>query len=347
MPARLLLLTPLLALLLAAPACRRASAPAGAMEEGARSGGFPVVVEDAAGRRVVLPARPERIVPATAGAFDLLAALVEPGRLAAIPATSVAYGSLQARPEFAALPRFARFTGEELLPHRPDLVVVGSWQRADALRALRGAGAAVLRLGEVRRFEDVLADIERLGRATGEEGRAREVIEDLRRRREVLERRAQNAPRLRALRAMTYLNFGTGGWTAGARTTGDLLLRLAGARNAAEEAGISGNAQIDHERLLAIDPDVLVLRATVAGEEHSSTADYLLAEPALAGLSAVRAHRFVVLPAALFSTDSQHLLDAAERLQAEFLALLDRPAPAQEEGHRGPDEQVRGARGGR
>ena len=53
--------------------------------------------------------------------------------------------------------------------------------------------------------------------------------------------------------ALSYSNYGTGGWTAGSGTTADLMIALAGMQNAAAAAGFEGHVSLGMECLLAIE----------------------------------------------------------------------------------------------
>ena len=74
------------------------------------------------------------------------------------------------------------------------------------------------------------------------------------------------------------------------------------------------------------DCDVIVVARALDGSP-SPTAALLRGEPALASLEALRRDRIVVLPAALFSTVSQRLVDAAETLSDALDAFAPPDAP--------------------
>lgn len=199
---------------------------------------------------------PRRILPANAGAADLCLALVEPGRVAALPEAAQGYSRIgQEGGAWSSVPRFHGFDVESLLVHRPDLVVAHGWQSPETLASLRQSGVDVLVLPLPRTWGDVRDALLVCGRAFGAEARAAEVLADLDRRVELLQA-AAGAERLAAL---SYVNLGTGGWAAGAGTTADILFDLAGLRNAAAEMGLEGHATLDLEALLVLDPDVIVV----------------------------------------------------------------------------------------
>jgi len=288
------------------------------------SPGFPLRVALADGLEVVLESPPRRILPANAATFDLVSALVPPGRVAAVPQAAAGYSRLdELGAAWQALPRFSGYTAEVVLDLRPDLVLVHNWQSPEATALVRGDGIAVLVGPLPQRWSDIVDTLRLLGRVLDAEEQAASVLADLERRRTALE----TAPyRARDLRALSYSNLGAGGTTAGAGTTTDVLFDLAGLRNAAAEAGLVGHVSIDHERLFALDPDLILVGAVDAAEVPGAgpgpSAAYLLEQPDLAALPAIANRRIVRLPARLFTTASQELLRAAERLSEEVERLF-------------------------
>ena len=137
---------------------------------------------------------------------------------------------------------------------------------------------------------------------------------------------AEAGRELSAIHALCYSNGGYGGMVAGAGTTNDELLRLAGLTNLAAEQGRSGHAEMGFEELLLLDPDVFVVSGGGDGA-LGGTARLLTTEPALAGLTAVREGRILVLESWLYTTLSQHLVDAAERLQELTLDAFPQGVP--------------------
>jgi iron complex transport system substrate-binding protein len=297
----------------AGAACTHEAPPGPATPTAAPAGasGFPRSVT-AFGAQVRVSAPPQRVLPATAAALDFLVDLVGVERIVAVPFTAPEYaGAALTAGDWGRLPTFRNFQGEDILPLRPDLVVTHDYQRAEASRVLQQAGVPVVRLPDMQSFEDLLGALRTLGAVVGEEERAAQRIGELARRRAAL----GEDDSLAGVRALTYLDLGTGGWTAGARTTGDLLIRLAGLANAAAEAGLVGNVELDQERLITLDPDLIVVRSTVDGEGSVATLALLRSSPTLSALRAVREERVVVLPARLFAAESHYVLDGAELLR--------------------------------
>jgi len=269
------------------------------------------------------PARsgpPQRIVCANAAAAEFVCRLVAPERIAALPEQADAYSMLDLRSHgFEKVARFPRYVAEAVLALNPDLVVTHDWQNAQTTGVLRARGIDVLVLKSAQSYEDIRGTLVDLGRRLECTGNAAGVVAELDAR--VAKMRATSSARS-ALAAMVYSNDGTGGSTAGARTTADTMIRLAGLKNAAADAGIVDHTAIDFERLITIDPDVLIVASPAQGEGGSATKNVIESSAALAHLKAVKGKRIVVLPAPLMSADSPPLVDGAELLAREVDRLL-------------------------
>ncbi len=264
-----------------------------------------------------------RIVAGNTAAAEFLAFLLGDegaSRIAAVPEQVDAYSSVDFhRAPWSTPARFARYSPEALIALHPDLVITHEWQSRDTTQILAAQGIATIVLASARSYEDVRGTLTALGKTLGVEARAKEVVAGLDRRVETLR---QGASARKGLRALEYSNTGTGGMTAGADTTAETMIVLAGMRNAASEAGLKGHVPLDLEKLVSIDPDVIVVGAPARDEVGSPTKSVLEKTAALAGLAAVKNGRIAVLPSALLSSDSPCLVDAAEKLAAEVDALV-------------------------
>jgi len=268
------------------------------------------------GGEVVLMEKPTRIVPTSTSTTDFILALVDPERIAGLPETVRSYSheiEVQGMP--ADLPIFTHYVGESLLALSPDLVIGHVYQELDTTRVLRQAGVQVYSLEYPKSVEDVIETVEEISELLGEVERGATIARDLRERLEVL--RADESRT--HLRALTYTNLGSGVWTTGAGSSPHLVIELAGMQNAGAEGGREMDYQVDVERMLVLDPDILIVAGSVSGLTPSL--EFLLDDKLLKGLTAVRNEHIVVLPSTLFSANSQHLLTAAEHLKVAVDAL--------------------------
>jgi iron complex transport system substrate-binding protein len=290
-------------LLLLSSACTR-------LEEPSRGGEAFYRESGPDGTELILRERPVRIVPTSSSTADIVLALVDIERIAGLPETVHSYSheiAVNGLPE--GLPSFTHYTGESLLALSPDLVIGHIYQELGTTMVLRQSGIPVYSMQYPKSAEDVIADIESLSILLGERTRGEELARDLRARLESLRKDKTRSH----LRTLTYTNLGSGVWTAGAGSSVDLLIKLAGMQNAGAEGDREMDYQIDTERLVVLDPDIILVAGSVSGLTPSL--EFLKEDRMLLGLKAVQNDHIVVLPSTLFSCNSQHLLTAAEALR--------------------------------
>ena len=275
------------------------------------SGPFPRQLTDPLGNAHTLGEPPRRIVSAALVADEILLELVEPERLAAV---SYLIDDPLASPGAGRAPAgAARLLGpvEPIAAVDGDLVIVGAFASAESIGLLGSTGAPVLGLVHFGSFSDIQHNIELLGRATGADSKAAALNAGLQSRLLAVSRlpKPEPPPRVLAL---------AGGFVFGAGTLVDECVRLAGARNAAAEAGLRAEGTLSMEVVLSSDPELIVVSAPLS--EPRRRAPELL-EPAelWRELGAVRRGAVHALPAAWLGSISQHAI-----LALEALALLVR-----------------------
>lgn len=302
-------------------ACDRGpvSGAASAAPVSAGPDGFPRVVATALGD-VLVPTRPRRIVPANAPAADFAIALLGDEaheRIALISPETVLYSHLATQLAPWPQQRAGAHGAEYVLSAEPDLVFDADWQEAGTRARLVRAGVPVVTLPTVVDVATMWAALELVGRALGEEERAREQVSALTQ--QVEELGARGAARGESV--LFYSNLGSGGSAAGAHTTSALLLSIAGLANAA--ADFDGHVECGHELLIALDPDWIVVSETGSGEP-TATRRHLTEHSDLAVLRAVSGGRIAELPRTLSTSSSHTIVAAAQALLDE----LDRIAPS-------------------
>jgi len=289
----------------------------GAGDSAATAPGFPRTVRLDDGTALELAAPPRRILPVNATALDVVLALAEPDRIAAVAPVSLVYSPAAAGLEWDASRELGRYTVENVLAWRPDLVVNNAWQDQAVTRLLSESGVPVLTLRDAESLAELCDCVRTVARALGEEQRGADVVADLERRSAALAERSARGG-FAGQRICSYSNFGSGGSSAGAGTSYDLMFALAGLVNATAAADVRGFGDVDNELLLTLDPDWILVGVSAEDPDHSASAEYLATEPALSGLRAVREGRVVRLPAQLYTTSSHYLVDAAEALLDEL-----------------------------
>ncbi len=247
------------------------------------------------------PGKPVRIVSLTLATDEVLIELVPAERMAAVSSFADREMSNVAGKWPAHIPRLAAEM-ERTLAARPDLVCVASYTQADVLEQLRRNKLTVFRWG-FGGLDAVEEHIRLLGKAVGEPESAGALADRMAARRKALAERLAGAARPRVL----YLHHGS---TAGTGTTYDDIIREAGGVNMASELGLDWYRPMSDERILACDPDVLLLEQDTDGDPVAEAA----ADRVLGKLRAVREGRVIAIPQRRLSSVSHHVMDGVEQL---------------------------------
>jgi iron complex transport system substrate-binding protein len=283
-------------------------------EPRAARGQFPRTVRDVNGE-VVIPARPQRIHTLSVGFDEITFRLVDPARV-------VAVGTVTASPEFsnvvaeaAQVPHKVGRNAEQIVALGPDLVVASPFANRDLVAQLQTARVPLV-VADLVSSTDAHADnIRLLAYLYGEEERGEALVREVAERVERLAAVARDRPLTQRPRAIVL----SGGQTITAAGSGTLeggVLELAGARNAAAEAGVAGNKTFALEALPDAHPDWLVVAE--ATPDRPTLLPRLQQHPVVAALPAMRDGCVVVVKSSLITTLSHWNVAGAEQLSRAF-----------------------------
>jgi len=217
-------------------------------------------------------AKPQRVVSLNLCTDQLAVLLLPPARIAGLsflardPDLSHVAAAAQDLP-------VVQGSAEEVLNLAPDLVLAGRYTTRHTVQILQSRGLPVLVLDLADSFESIRAQVARVAEAVGEPARGAALLAEMDR------RLAAAAPPPGAL-APTALTLAPGGFTAGAGTLSDAVMRAAGVRNHAAALGLTGYGYLPVELVAADPPDLLVHGS--GPDDYPSLAGQMLAHPALA-----------------------------------------------------------------
>ncbi|MGE5587210.1 MAG: ABC transporter substrate-binding protein [Clostridia bacterium] len=273
------------------------------LQGAAASVGKAVTVIDDLGRRVTLSHEPERIISIAPSNTEILFALGLGDRIVGVTDSCDYPADAKTKPKVGAV----QLDYEKIVATCPDLVVaVGSLQR-QAIAKLSELGVTVLAV-DPKSVDGVLHAITLIGKATGVEGRASEVVKGLSAR---MERLAQKLSGLApSERPRVFVEI----WneplmTAGPGTFVDELVSAAGGRNIAHDARAEW-PEFSEEAVIERDPEVVVLTNFNKVEA--------LARPAWQRISAYKTGRVYEVNPDLLVRPGPRLVDGLETLAAIF-----------------------------
>ncbi|AZL66958.1 heme/hemin ABC transporter substrate-binding protein [Pseudomonas oryziphila] len=234
---------------------------------------------------------PQRWVSAGGALSEWISALGGEQRLVGVDTTSQHPESLKALPSIGYQ---RQLSAEGILSLRPD-VLVGTEEMGPppVLAQIRKAGVRVELFSSKAELAAVDENLEHLGALLGSEQQAATLASDYHRQLQGLQDKIKQAQASQKAPGVLLLvgHAGAKPLIAGLGTSGDWLLRQAGARNLADHQGYKN---FSVEALAALDPDVVVFSDRALAGEAALQA-LIKQNPALAGSRAVREKRLLSL----------------------------------------------------
>jgi iron complex transport system substrate-binding protein len=213
---------------------------------------------------------PRRIASFNVCADQLVLALADPDQVVALspnardPAISV---MTEKAAQFPLLGR----TAESMVPLKPDLVLVGPWDRPLTQRMLHVLGFRIVGVDIVNDVDAGIAQVRAIAKLLGHPERGEALIAEI----EAARRRLAAAPRPKSSSALLV---GNGGYTVGPDSLAGALLREAGLTPpAGAPPGYGGFVPL--EQLVMLRPDFLVMASIIEKPDGQST--LYLTHPAL------------------------------------------------------------------
>lgn len=251
------------------------------------------------------PGKPLRIVSLTLATDEMLVDLVPFSRVVGVtklgddPEVSNVAGRYPKE-----IPRMGEANLERIVALAPDLVCVAPYNTADSLELLARSGLSIYRNESVSSMDEIETGLETLGVRVGEPERGRALVERMRGRRRRL------ADRLRGVAKRPRVLFWSAGFTAGRGSTIDDVIREGGGINVAAELGLDGSAAIAPERVIAADPEIVLLSRWKEDDRQGQIANH----PILRQLRAVREGHVIAIDCRYLTSVSQFVIEGAERL---------------------------------
>jgi iron complex transport system substrate-binding protein len=252
---------------------------------------------------------PVRVVSLNLCLDQLALALAAPGQLVGV-ADVTQDAHLSARWQQARSLPAVQMRVEEVLALRPDLVLIDTNAPVHVVALLQRAGVRVASFPDATTFDEGVARVRAVAAALGHAAAGETLANDMQRRHDaIVSGRGSGRP----LAAVWQAN----GFTVGAGTVPDDLLRRAGFRNLAAERGTGPFEPLPLETLVRAAPDLLILDG--ATSDRPSLAETLMTHRAVR--RAFEGGRTLVMPHSLWLCAGPQNLEALERLTAAHRAL--------------------------
>lgn len=191
---------------------------------------------------------PRRVVSMNVCTDQLAMLLAAPGQLLSVSFLATDPGS-SALAGQAASYRLNHGLAEEISLMEPDLVIAGTYSTTVAVSMLERLGFRVERFASETSFDDVRANMLRMGALLGRERRAEEMVATLD---EGLRELAASA-----IAGLTVATYASNSYTTGKGSLSEAVIEAAGLTNLGSEIGIQGAGRLPLEVLVLAMPQIL------------------------------------------------------------------------------------------
>ena len=267
-----------------------------------------VTVTDDSGKTVLIRGEPQRIVSLAPSNTEILYALGLEDRIVAVTERCDYPPATADKPKVGG---FSTVNIEKVIAMEPDLIFAAPANTDEVIDRLRSLGMTVVIL-DPQTIDGVLRDIELTGRATGQEEQASTLIEELRTRIGTVAETAAGSPADRP--SVAHIIWHDPLWVCGQGTFQNEVITIAGGTNAF--GPVDGWSIVSLEEFITVNPDYILVSSGSGMDRDGYDAiyNYIITEPRLQRLDAVRNERVYVIDADIVSRGSPRIVDALEEV---------------------------------
>lgn len=277
--------------------------------------GYPLKAVDDLGNELVLEKQPSRILSGTLMTDEILLNLVDQGQIIGVTTFSEDPAVSNVAALVDSIPNKVTLNVELFISLDPDLIFLADWSVAENVKQLRDAGLTVYLVKTPLTFNGVKEIVLRIGELVGEKQKAQQLADWMKSK---LQHVSQRVDHLSAEQKKTVMDYGVWGDAMGKGSTWDEIIKHAGLINAVGDITPTqwGTVPISKEKLIEIDPDILILPGWVYDDPTGPDEffDQIVLDPALSDLKSIKNETVYILPENHKGTTSHYIVLAVEDL---------------------------------
>jgi iron complex transport system substrate-binding protein len=267
-------------------------------------------IVDGLGRKVTINTVPQRIVSLAPSNTEILFALGLGDKVVGDTEYCNYPEAAKTKPKVGG---FSTVDTEKVVSLRPDLVLATRIHDKTIIPALENLGITVVALTPGS-LNDVLDSIKLVGKITGQDKQASELVKDLSARIKEIADKTQNLSPDQRPRVF-YVTWHDPLWTAGTGTLSNDVISQAGGQNIASD--ITGDKTIDLETVINRDPEVIIVSVGM-GTGEDLPWQYIKSESRLKNTQALLNSRVYKIDGDLIHRPGPRIVEALEQI-AQFI----------------------------
>ena len=271
-------------------------------------------VTDDTGLTLQFTEKPKRIVSYSISTDEILLALVEPQRIAALSRLVDDPGVSSVVKEAKQIPnRVQGNSMEGVLAFKPDLVIIPDFHPPEMLQSARELGLKVYIYKTPSDIKGVKRSIRQIAALTGEKDKGEAIIAKMEARIKQVQQRLANIPASQRKRVIQLRS--EGAFYAPDNSFGDVC-RHAGVSDATLELKYPSAMEITQEKVVELNPDIIFVPDWDYDGKHNPDGEKrkILNNPSYQGMKAVQQGKVYTISGALVLTVSQYIADEVEEV---------------------------------
>tara|TARA_Y100000996_G_scaffold405146_1_gene379980 strand:+ start:903 stop:2075 length:1173 start_codon:yes stop_codon:yes gene_type:complete len=244
-----------------------------------------------AGKEIVIEERPDNVLTISLGHDEILFGISDDSQIVGTTTFAQEEGS-NIKDKSYGLPTITT-DPESIITLDPDIVFADPYASVELLDTLTDLGILVIQTPLNNDISGRKNDVWFMAYITGNLDQAQTLIDDIDNKINVLSAITENN---NVKKKVLTLSWWDSYWTAGTGSTEDSIINLAGAINIAGENGIESNTTIDKEKLISMNPEIILITQSVAwgGQDFY---DQLFLDTSLSSIEAIKNNNvFLVNP---------------------------------------------------
>ncbi|HNZ65940.1 MAG: ABC transporter substrate-binding protein [Planctomycetes bacterium] len=238
--------------------------------------------------------KPKKIIAQPVGIAEILYAILPHERLIAFHNTIQDSNTSILAKKIDNKNIFSSNQTEIVIKLQPDIVFVASYTSHEFQKTLQQANIPLINVGEANTIPEILQQISILGKITGEQGNAQNLIQNIQ---NILQKYIVNSEK--PVRVLSYTPFYK--TVAGTHTTFDSICQTLNIQNIATQNNIEGFHRVEAEWILQQNPDILIV--TTEQEKKLIQNDILLQQT-----NATKTNNIHAIPSQHLTPVSQYIL---------------------------------------
>ena len=257
------------------------------------------------------PKKYSHIVSLTLAGDEMILALVPENRIAGLS------GKISEDKEVSHIvtraKKFPKVEGniEMILSLEPDLIIAADWMKKENLSQLKDAGFNVYIYKTPKTFKEQKKLVKELANLVKESQNGEKIVKDMDKRLEIVQKKIVKSYKGQKPKILMYTSFYT---TSGKNTTFNDMVRLINGVNMAAEVGIDGSKDISKEKVIELDPDIIIVPIWRKYDDIKKFSKFLFEDPSFQNLKAIKNKKVYFMQYIDITPTSQSMIDAIEEL---------------------------------